>query len=70
MEFLDFEVGPFTVLFGKNNVGKTNVLEAWLGMLNPGQARVVRGTLNVSTTGLPARCTFNWNLDCPSMTGY
>lgn len=44
MEFLDFEVGPFTVLFGKNNVGKTNVLEAWLGMLNPGQARVVRGT--------------------------
>ncbi len=24
----DFEVGPFTVLFGKNNAGKTNLLEA------------------------------------------
>ncbi len=24
----DFEVGPFTVLFGKNNAGKTNLMEA------------------------------------------
>lgn len=44
VEFLDFEVGPLTVLFGKNNVGKTNVLEGLLGMLNPRQAIAVRGT--------------------------
>jgi hypothetical protein len=29
----DFEVGPFTVLFGKNNAGKTNVLEAIYSVL-------------------------------------
>ncbi|QPG70737.1 ATP-dependent nuclease [Mycolicibacterium mucogenicum] len=44
VEFLDFEAGPFTVLFGKNNVGKTNVLEALLGLLNPEQPPAVRGT--------------------------
>lgn len=44
VEFLDFEVGPFTVLFGKNNVGKTNLLEALLGLLNPDQPLAVRGT--------------------------
>jgi len=32
---LDFEVGPFTVLFGKNNAGKTNTLEAIYGVLAP-----------------------------------
>lgn len=32
---LDFEAGPFTVLFGKNNVGKTNILEAVYGVLAP-----------------------------------
>jgi predicted ATPase len=51
---LDFEVGPFTVLFGKNNAGKTNILEAIYGVLAPddmpghlaGRAvpRVVRGS--------------------------
>jgi energy-coupling factor transporter ATP-binding protein EcfA2 len=31
----DFEAGPFTVLFGKNNVGKTNLLEAIYTVLAP-----------------------------------
>ena len=35
VSFLDFEVGPFTVLFGKNNAGKTNILEAIYGVLAP-----------------------------------
>ena len=29
-----FDVGPFTVLFGKNNAGKTNILEAVYGLLS------------------------------------
>ncbi|WP_065150263.1 ATP-dependent nuclease [Mycobacterium asiaticum] len=28
VDHLEFEAGPFTVLFGKNNTGKTNILEA------------------------------------------
>ena len=28
VDYLDFEAGPITVLFGKNNTGKTNILEA------------------------------------------
>ena len=35
VDFLDFEVGSFTVLFGKNNAGKTNILEAIYGVLAP-----------------------------------
>lgn len=35
IDYLDFELGPFTVLFGKNNVGKTSVLEALFGTLAP-----------------------------------
>lgn len=31
----EFDVGPFTVLFGKNNVGKTYVLEAIFSVLAP-----------------------------------
>lgn len=31
----EFDVGPFTVLFGKNNAGKTNLLEAIYGLLAP-----------------------------------
>ena len=30
VEYLEFDAGPITVLFGKNNVGKTNILEAVL----------------------------------------
>ena len=32
VDYLEFEVGPLTVLFGKNNTGKTNVLEAIYGV--------------------------------------
>lgn len=35
VEHLDFLAGPFTVLFGKNNAGKTNILEAVAGLLDP-----------------------------------
>ena len=42
----EFEVGPFTVLFGKNNAGKTNLLEAIYGVLAPH---------DMPDEGLPAR---------------
>jgi energy-coupling factor transporter ATP-binding protein EcfA2 len=35
VQYLEFELGPFTVLFGKNNAGKTNLLEAVYGVLAP-----------------------------------
>ncbi|WP_131813897.1 ATP-dependent nuclease [Mycolicibacter kumamotonensis] len=35
VDHLEFEVGPLTVLFGKNNSGKTNVIEAIYGVLSP-----------------------------------
>ncbi len=35
VNYLEIEIGPLTVLFGKNNVGKTNVLEAIYGILAP-----------------------------------
>jgi energy-coupling factor transporter ATP-binding protein EcfA2 len=35
VHYLEFELGPFTVLFGKNNAGKTNLLEAIYGVLAP-----------------------------------
>lgn len=44
VEDLEFEVGPFTVLFGKNNAGKTNILENMLGVLDPTQTDPVRRT--------------------------
>lgn len=31
----EFDAGPFTVLFGKNNAGKTNLLEAIYSVLSP-----------------------------------
>lgn len=55
-EFLNFEVGPFTEFFEKDNVGKTNVLEAWLGMLNPGRVGVMRGIPQRSDDGPFGRC--------------
>lgn len=36
VDLLEFELGSFTVLFGKNNSGKTNILEAIYGVLAPG----------------------------------
>lgn len=44
VEFLDFEAGQFTVLFGKNNSGKTNILETLYGVLAPGDKRAIRST--------------------------
>ncbi len=35
VDYLEIEMGPLTILFGKNNVGKTNVLEATYGILAP-----------------------------------
>lgn len=35
IDYLDIRLGPFTVLFGKNNVGKTSLLEALYGILAP-----------------------------------
>ena len=35
VSFLQFEAAQLTVLFGKNNAGKTNVLEAIYGVLAP-----------------------------------
>ena len=30
VDYLEIEMGPLTILFGQNNVGKTNILEAVL----------------------------------------
>src|SRR5882757_8755260 len=35
VSFLQFQAAPLTVLFGKNNSGKTNILEAIYGVLAP-----------------------------------
>jgi recombinational DNA repair ATPase RecF len=35
VDYLEIEIGPLTILFGKNNVGKTNMLEAIYGILAP-----------------------------------
>ncbi|MCG7594572.1 TOPRIM nucleotidyl transferase/hydrolase domain-containing protein [Mycobacterium sp. PSTR-4-N] len=61
IDYLDFEIGPFTVLFGKNNTGKTNVLEAIYEILASGeepgpwgQSSSVRGLRGVDdVTGIP-----------------
>ena len=39
---LEFEAGPFTVLFGKNNAGKTNILEGLYAAFEPSDNRAVR----------------------------
>lgn len=35
VDFVEFELGRFTVLFGKNNAGKTNLLESIYGIFAP-----------------------------------
>ena len=42
MGSLESEAGPFTVLFGKNNTGKTNILEILYGIFEPSSKRMVR----------------------------
>lgn len=44
VEYMEFEAGPFTVLLGKNNAGKTNVLETIHGIFAPADDRPVRQT--------------------------
>ncbi len=44
VEYLEFDAGPLTVLFGKNNAGKTNVLETIAGVLASGTVGVIRRT--------------------------
>ncbi|NKS42688.1 AAA family ATPase [Rhodococcus hoagii] len=44
VECLTFDADPFTVLFGKNNAGKTNILEALYGVLAPGDDNAIRKT--------------------------
>ena len=44
VEQLEFEAGPFTVLFGKNNAGKTNILETIVGIFSPGADSAIRRT--------------------------
>ncbi|MDJ0412830.1 ATP-dependent nuclease [Rhodococcus opacus] len=44
VEYLEFDAGPFTVLFGKNNAGKTNILETLYGAFVPGDKSAIRRT--------------------------
>lgn len=44
VEQLEFEAGPFTVLFGKNNAGKTNILKTVVGTFSPGMDGAIRRT--------------------------
>jgi Overcoming lysogenization defect protein-like, TOPRIM domain len=44
VEYLSFEAAPFTVLFGKNNAGKTNLLETLYSHFVPGDERAIRRT--------------------------
>jgi energy-coupling factor transporter ATP-binding protein EcfA2 len=37
VEYMAFEAKPFTILYGKNNSGKTNILEAIYGVLSPAE---------------------------------
>jgi energy-coupling factor transporter ATP-binding protein EcfA2 len=64
VDYLEIEMGPLTILFGKNNVGKTNMLEAIYGILAPetmpgypgaeNLARAVRG----GETSLPVGAVY------------
>ncbi len=44
VEDLEFDAGQFTVLFGRNNAGKTNILEAIAGIFAPKESSAIRGT--------------------------
>ncbi len=60
VEDLEFEMGPFTVLFGKNNAGKTNILETLLGVLiRVKRILFVAPTLTARRT---RRAQWSWNL--------
>lgn len=42
VDSVEFEASNFTVLFGKNNVGKTNILEGLYSLFAPHDSRVIR----------------------------
>jgi len=44
VEDVEFVATPFTILFGKNNAGKTNILETVLGVLRPEDMHLTRRT--------------------------
>jgi len=44
VEDIEFEAGPLTVLFGRNNAGKTNILETVCGIVSPDETSAVRRT--------------------------
>ncbi len=44
---MEFEAGPFTVLFGKNNAGKTSILEGLYEAFQPSDKRAVRRRMYV-----------------------
>jgi energy-coupling factor transporter ATP-binding protein EcfA2 len=48
VDYLKIEMGPLTILFGKNNVGKTNILEAIYGILAPETMRGYPGAANLA----------------------
>src|SRR6516162_6268484 len=48
VDYLEIEMGPLTILFGQNNVGKTNVLEAIYGVLAPETMRGYPGAENLA----------------------
>lgn len=45
VEDLEFEAGAVTVLFGRNNAGKTNILETVFGILSPDSDGILRRTV-------------------------
>jgi AAA15 family ATPase/GTPase len=46
-----FDDGRFTVLFGKNNAGKSNILEALYGLFAFEDTRVIRSRVEIAGLG-------------------
>ena len=60
IDFLDIRLGPFTILFGKNNAGKTNLLEALFGVLAPN--RMADPHIEISKRAVGIRAASNSDL--------
>jgi len=55
VQYLEFELGAVHGVFGKNNAGKTNLLEAIYGVLAPldmGTPALVAGKLSLPVPGV------------------
>ncbi len=72
LETQEFEIGSFTVLFGKNNAGKTTILEAIYGLIAPMDlpddedllpGRGLRGGGHVPAGGLYVQLEPGWAFD-------